>query len=295
MRTEREMFDLILGTAESDERVRAVWMNGSRANPNVRKDQYQDFDIVFVVTETESFLADKNWISVFGDIGMVQEPDWNDLQSGYGTEQIDLSRGYTWLILFQDGNRIDLRIEIIDEALDNILEDKLTVVLLDKDGLLPELPKPTDEDYHVRKPSEGEYLSCCNEFWWCLNNVGKGIARDELPYAMEMYHKYVRDMLNKMAEWYIGIQTEFCVSAGKLGKYFKEYLSAPLYEQYKQTYCDSDYDHIWMAVFTACDLFRILAKGVGEYFSFAYNLQDDENMTAYLKSIQKDMKADKAN
>lgn len=32
MRTEREMTALILGVAEQDARVRAVFMNGSRAN-----------------------------------------------------------------------------------------------------------------------------------------------------------------------------------------------------------------------------------------------------------------------
>lgn len=38
MRTEQEMLDLILNTAKEDERIRAVIMNGSRANKNVSKD-----------------------------------------------------------------------------------------------------------------------------------------------------------------------------------------------------------------------------------------------------------------
>lgn len=71
MRTEKEMFDLILSVANNDERIRAVYMNGSRANPNVVKDIYQDYDIVYVVTETKWFLENKNWISVFGDLAIV--------------------------------------------------------------------------------------------------------------------------------------------------------------------------------------------------------------------------------
>jgi len=42
MRTEKEMLDLILGVANRDSRIRAVYMNGSRANPNVKKDIFQD-------------------------------------------------------------------------------------------------------------------------------------------------------------------------------------------------------------------------------------------------------------
>jgi len=34
MRTEQEMFNLILNIAKNDERIRAVYMNGSRTNPN---------------------------------------------------------------------------------------------------------------------------------------------------------------------------------------------------------------------------------------------------------------------
>ena len=54
MRTEREMTALILGVAERDARVRAVFMNGSRANPNAPRDIFQDYDIVYVVEETGS-------------------------------------------------------------------------------------------------------------------------------------------------------------------------------------------------------------------------------------------------
>lgn len=78
MRTEKEMLDLILSVAKADEHVRAVYMNGSRTNPNVAKDIYQDYDIVYIVTETKSFLGNKSWISVFGEQAILQEPDIND-------------------------------------------------------------------------------------------------------------------------------------------------------------------------------------------------------------------------
>jgi len=51
MRSEREMCDLLLNFANNDERVRAVGMEGSRTNANVPKDEYQDYDISFIVTD----------------------------------------------------------------------------------------------------------------------------------------------------------------------------------------------------------------------------------------------------
>lgn len=283
MRTEKEMFELLLGVAKTDERVRAVYMNGSRANPHVAKDNYQDYDIVYVVTETKSFLKDKQWISVFGDLAIVQEPDQMDADDG---RWMDFERSYAWLILFKDSNRIDLHIQTKEAMLEEYGNDKLTVPLLDKDNCLPEIPPPTDEEYWVQKPTETQYKNCCNEFWWCLNNVAKGIARDQLPYAMWMYNVIVRDMLEKMINWYIGIHTGFAVSVGMSGKYYKKYLPPDLYNLYAQTYSDSNYNHFWAAVFTACKLFRTAAVPVAEYFSFTYNRNEDTNMTAYLHTVQ---------
>jgi len=50
MRNEKEIFDLILGFARADKRIRAVVMNGSRADKSVKKDCFQGYDIGFIVT-----------------------------------------------------------------------------------------------------------------------------------------------------------------------------------------------------------------------------------------------------
>lgn len=62
MRTEEEMFQMILEIAKQDERIRAVYLNGSRTNPNVKKDEYQDFDIVYVVNDVIPFLNNPEWL-----------------------------------------------------------------------------------------------------------------------------------------------------------------------------------------------------------------------------------------
>jgi len=191
MRTEKEMLELILGVADTDERIRAVYMNGSRVNPNVEKGKYQDYDIVFVVTETASFLADKSWIDVFGEISIVQEPSSNDL--GWGIEH-DFSKSYAWLILFKDGTRIDLHIE-----------------------------------------------------------------------------------------------TETAVSSGMWGRYFEKYLPHELYTMYAKTYSNGEYNNLWSAIDTACDMFRIIAPAVGDHFGYIYHKHEDENTTDYMNKLKSGM------
>jgi aminoglycoside 6-adenylyltransferase len=283
MRSEKEMLDLILGLANKDERIRAVYMNGSRTNPNVPKDIFQDFDIVYVVTETASFIEDENWINNFGDRIMLQEPDKLDQACGM---DMDINSSYGYLMLFTDGNRLDLRIGTIESMIDGFVRDKLSILLLDKDNILPDISAPTDVEYRVKKPTEPIYISCTNNFWWCLQNVAKGIWRDELPYAKLMFQYTIRDSLDKMVSWWIGTKYDFQVSTGKMGKYFKNYLPQSYWEMYKGTYSDSDYNNFWNSIFVTCELFRILSKDVAESLDFTYPYEDDENMTMYLMHVR---------
>ncbi|AKG33338.1 aminoglycoside 6-adenylyltransferase [Paenibacillus durus] len=283
MRSEQEMFDLILGIAQKDERIRAVYMNGSRTNSNAPKDIFQDYDIVYIVTETASFINNEQWTTMFGDMLMMQEPDKNDQSTGI---DMDFSRSYGYLMLFTDGNRIDLHIETKESMLTRYVSDKLTLPLLDKDNCLPIIPPPTDIDYHVQKPTEPLFMGCCNDFWWCLQNVAKGIWRDELPYAKQMFECVIRRRLDEMISWWVGTNYDFQVSIGKMGKYMKKYLPESYWDMYKETYSDSNDHHMWNSVFTACELFRILAKEVAEHFQYTYEIKDDVNMTNYLRRVR---------
>lgn len=214
---------------------------------------------------------------------MLQEPDKNDQNVGL---EITFYDTYGYLMLFKDGNRIDLRLYKKEEAKRTIGEDPLVSVLLDKDHFIPDLPPSSDERYHVEKPTEGRFMSSCNDFWWCLQNVAKGIWRDELPYAKCMLDEVVRTRLNEMVAWWIGADHDFRVSAGKMGKYFKLYLPEAYWNKYQQTYANGNYDELWGCIFVMCELFRQLAVELAEKFSFNYPMDDDQNMTHYLNHIR---------
>lgn len=169
MRSEKEMFDLIINTAKDDERIRAVILNGSRANPNAKKDIFQDYDILYVVEETKSFRDDKDWINGFGERLYMQYPEENT------SYPADVENNYGWLIQFTDGNRLDLHVCTLEYYLKAISENKLCKVLLDKDKCLLNIQESTDEDYWVKRSTAKEFLDTCNEYWWCLNNVAKGL------------------------------------------------------------------------------------------------------------------------
>lgn len=281
MRNEKEMFELILNTAKEDERIYAVYMNGSRTNPNVPKDIFQDYDIVYVVDRTEPYINDKNWINRFGEILFMQYPDENIYCSS------DKQNFYGWLIQFTDGNRLDLHVESLEHAKANILKDKLCKILLDKENVLPDVGESTDKGYWVEKPNEQQFLCTCNEFWWCLNNVAKGLWRKEVPYVQDMINYNVRPQLIKVLSWKIGIDSDFSCSIGKSGKYMYRYLTAEEWKLFLRTYVSADVEEMWNGIMTMCRLFDETAKDVGERLGFCYNQNEADNCMSFMEHVRK--------
>jgi len=275
MRNEKQVLDTVLDFARSDARVRAVWMNGSRVNPNVSQDIFCDYDIVFAVTDPRDFLVDQSWIARFGELIIMQQNDWSE---GDAT-------GYIFLMLFSDGIRIDLSFDPVD-YLDALLDDSLTVVLLDKDKRIGPLPPPADTGYHTQKPSREEFDDVTNEFWWCATNVAKGIWRDEFCYAKYMYQVIVKGCVIKLLTWYIGLQHDWAVNSGLYGKWFKAYLPPALWAAFERTYAGVDYDALWEALFEAGALVREVGLALADALGYDYPIEDDERVSAYLRKVR---------
>lgn len=278
MRSERETLDLILNIAKQDDNIRAVIMNGSRVNPNAPKDPFQDFDIVYFVREVEPYKRDLAFIQPLGELMILQTPE--DMVD----PPAENDGHYTYLMQFLDGNRIDLSLYPL-ESIPARTADTLTVVLLDKDHLIPELPPPSDRDYLPKPPTAKSFDDCCNEFWWVNPYAAKGLWRNELTYAKHVLDVYTREQLMKMLVWYVGVQTDFQRSPGKMGKYLKQYLAPDMWELLERTYADSQPEHIWESLFAMGSLFRQAARCVADHFGFHYPEQDDLNVTRYLQRI----------
>lgn len=287
MRTENEIYDTVLGIARNDSRIMAVYMNGSRTNPNASKDIFQDYDIVYVVDETGSFIEEKEWINQFGEIMYMQYPDESPFYPG------DKENRYAWLMQFSDGNRIDLTVQTLEYTKQHILDDKLCRILLDKKGVLPTIGESTDSDYHVKRPTEEQFSACCNEFWWCSNNIAKGLWREEITYVQDMTNFVVRKQLEKMLEWKVGSMTDFSVSVGKSAKYINRWLEDDIYQSYLKTYFSADIEEAWKAILVMCDLFNKIAKEVANDLNYNYSLSEAKMAKKYLldvKSLPKDAK-----
>lgn len=279
MRTEQEMMELILNTARKDERIRAVIMNGSRVANDLFRDCFQDYDIIYLVTDIEYFTEHHEWVDRFGERIILEMPAYKDL------EPSEYNGRFNYQMLFRDGNRLDLTLARTEKAAEMVENDPVGCVLLDKDNLLEKVIWQGAQRYFATAPTKREFENSCNSFWWILQNIAKGLKRSELPYAMHML-EIARESVDRMISWYIGYRHDYKVSPGKMGKYFERYLEHPLWMQYAATFPECNEKAVWQALFQACDLYRCLAVALAEHHSYEYPHEEDQAMVEFLTKIR---------
>ena len=170
MRTDQEMLELILGTAKKLQVDAVAPLSGSRTDTKAPKDEFQDYDVVYVVYDIDNLTSDLAWLDQFGTRIIEQH---NIL----GNRRL-------YLMLFEDGNRIDLTLcpkDYINEWVDS--EAGFTV-LEDKKGIF-ETYSPSPQRYWTAPASATDFDKSCNEFWWVSTYVVKGICRNQLIYATD--------------------------------------------------------------------------------------------------------------
>ena len=264
MRTETEMLDVILKTAETLQ-VAAVAMSGSRTNSQAPQDEFQDYDVVYVVDDLDNLTSDLSWLDLFGKRIIEQE--------------VRLGHRRLFLMLFEDGNRIDLTLcpkQQIQEWVDS--EADYTVLKDDK-GLFKSYP-PSPKRYWTNPASQTDFEKACNEFWWVSAYVVKGICRNQLIYATDHLYGICQQELLKILAWQVASDRGE-VDIGKNYKYLFNYLPAEKEKELSNLLDFSSIEKITQSLFDTMQLFHQEAQSLAQKMGFDYDKEVAEEMIQY--------------
>lgn len=266
MRTDAEMMNLILQIAESLQ-VEAVALSGSRSDIHSLRDEFQDYDVVYIVENLEDLISDLSWLDQFG-IRLIEQHNV-------------LGHRRLYLMLFEDGNRIDLTLcpkEYIQEWVDS--EANFEVIKDDK-GLF-EAYQLNLKRYWTAPPTEEEFVVTCNEFWWVSAYVVKAIRRNQLIYATDHLYGICQQELLKVLAWQV-TSDRGIVDIGKNYKYLFQYLPAGQEKQFSALLDLSSFDKITQSLFATMGLFDREAQILAQKMGFTYDKEVAEKMIAYAK------------
>lgn len=262
-----KIFELIMDTAKNDSRIRAAAMTGSRIDPNAAHDEFCDFDIVYLVTDMQSFTENDEWLDIFGDkLIMLKPNDWYSMQSDYSGFE-----NYTYLIQLRDGIRIDLKLIDVKNIHSYILDKQPRTILLDKDKFIGLHSTLAGEYFSIKSPTMEQFRDVCNEFWWMVPNIVKGLCRKQLPYVKFVMERHAMDRLLDVLNWSIGIDNDFSVGTGRWCKYLEQHMSKEEYEEYVNVFPDGNFLDIWIKLRLMCLLFHKKATKISNHYDFPSN------------------------
>lgn len=264
MRTEAEMLDVILKIAETLQ-VEAVAMSGSRTNQKASKDEFQDYDVVYVVENLDELIIDLSWLDQFGKRIIEQH--------------VLLDHRRLYLMLFEDGNRIDLTLCPKDHIQEWVDSEANYTVLEDKMGLfMPHSPSP--QRYWADPASQIDFEKACNEFWWVSAYVVKGIHRKQLIYATDHLYGNCQQELLKVLAWQVTAD-KGTIDVGKNYKYLFQYLPAEKEKEFSNLLDFSSLDKITQSLFATIQLFHKEAQRLAQKLGFDYDKEVAEKMIEY--------------
>ena len=264
MRAETEMLDLILQTAETLQ-VEAVAMSGSRTNQNVPKDEFQDYDVVYVVDDFDNLTSDLSWLDYFGKRIIEQE--------------VVLDHRRLYLMLFEDGNRIDLTLCPKDHIQEWVDSEAGFTVLEDPEHLFEPYSQNL-ERYWTSPATETNFVKSCNEFWWVSAYVVKGICRNQLIYATDHLYGICQQELLKVMAWQVA-SDRGKVNIGKNYKYLFNYLPAEKKKEFSNLLDFSSKEKITQSLFATMQLFHREAQRLAQKLGFDYDKEVAEKMIEY--------------
>lgn len=267
MRTDQEMLGLILQIAKKLQ-VDAVALSGSRTNQKIQTDEFQDYDVVYIVDDLDYLSSDFSWLDQFGERIIEQE--------------VTLGHRRLFLMLFEDGNRLDLTLCPEDHIQEWVESEADFTVLEDTKGLF-ETYSPSPERYWITPATETDFEKSCNEFWWVSAYVVKGICRNQVIYATDHLYGICQQELLKVLAWQVA-SDRGKVDIGKNYKYLFNYLPAEKKKEFSNLLDFSSLDKIIQYLLATMQIFHQEAQSLSQKMGFEYDREVAEKMIQYAES-----------
>ena len=264
MRTDQEMLGLILQIAKKLQ-VDAVALSGSRTNQKIQTDEFQDYDVVYIVDDLDNLTSNLSWLDQFGKRVIEQE--------------VTLGHRRLYLMLFEDGNRLDLTLCPEDHIQEWVESEADFTVLEDTKGLF-ETYSPSPDRYWITPATETDFEKSCNEFWWVSAYVVKGICRKQVVYVTDHLYGISQQELLKVLAWQVAAD-KGTVDIGKNYKNLFNYLPTEKRKEFSDLLDFSSIEKLIQSLYATMKLFHQEAQILAQKMGFKYEKEVAEKMIEY--------------
>jgi len=193
---EKNLLEKIINWAGSEEVIRLALLTGSFADRSV-KDELSDYDISFFCSDTQKLTECDTWVKDIDDVWVVIPEKYDLLKASISTK----------LVIFKGGKKVDFSffsLQHLDKLEIEGLPDAFNMgyeVLVDKGQLANKLPLPKFTGFRECRPSEAEFHSLIEEFWFEVHHVAKYLYRRDLWSVQFRLSGIFHNILIRMICW----------------------------------------------------------------------------------------------
>ncbi len=197
MTSRADYLQSVLDWASATDAVVALIQTGSLARQDDSADEYSDLDIEIITSDSDALVRDDGWLHRIGELITV-------LRLEAGNDQPWPTR----LAIYRGGVKIDFTVAGIERlrrvtapaGLDDLYARGYRV-LLDKAGVAASLA-PAPYRFPVEPlPSQQEFQTSVEEFWFEAFHVPRYLARGEL-WLVKQRDWTMKTLLLRMAQWH---------------------------------------------------------------------------------------------
>ncbi|MDO5156556.1 MAG: aminoglycoside 6-adenylyltransferase [Eubacteriales bacterium] len=285
MKSGNEVIDSVLDFAKKNDNVRAV----IRTDLVPVREYLWNYNFYFIVNDVEQFDGDDCFEQCFGERILLYRGDKNYPEMFPDTK--------AHLMVFEDG--ITLVINAIDKkafmdrydgtvTYENVWIGDTFQKLLDKDELLPQIDRLEEKKIYCEdKPSQSEFENICAEYFWVLKTFAEYTLRKELLAAMFYLNISIRELLNRLINWYLVLENKAPVEIGILESNVGKLLEPELFRIYQKTYPTAEDESIWEAYQAVVTLWNVVGNRIAKQCGFDYPKKTEENMLRFIENLRK--------
>lgn len=273
-----DFLNKITNWAKEDENIRSLLVEGSVAQGSA--DELSDVDVSIFARDIESLINDNSWISKIANVWVYSPDKYNFNNSAI----------HTRLVIYEGGVKVDYslwNVNLIEQLINSNNSKKFTTgykVILDKDGLLKNLPQPSSKFRVSQKPSEEEFIFTIKEFWFESYHVAKYLKREDL-WMVKSRDWAIKELLLTIMEWQTLAKNNWNTDVKWMGKNIKQWLEPEIYNRLNNIFGHFDLEDSWKSLLTNIDLFRDLSKEVAKLLNYSYPEDVDKNLTSFINKL----------
>ncbi len=267
------ILEKIVSWAKREEPIKALILSGSRAQKEAF-DELSDYDISVFCSSYTFYTETDAWLEQIASV-------WVCIKDHIPFQNLTLP---TRLALFDKGIKVDFSFFPLTLLLQGLLPEEFDQgyrIVLDKENLTQNLPKPSFQKPKAKRPTKQEFLTVVEEFWFEAYHVALYLKRKDL-WPLKFRSWAMHTFLLRMIEWHTEAQKDWKEASPPLGKKMSSWAGPEILQKLDGIFAHFDAEDSKKGLFQTLSLFRSLATDLAHRLEIAYPEELDRNIAEFI-------------